>query len=354
LQFDPYHRLTFKRLKYEKTVYSEVRDSVSSGFITRLADDIWGYQLPSTVTDQYSFRPVVKLVHDVDPELMKRLIANFLAARLHELGFERVGHDKFERAQEVAFTAGQQAEIVAGVRWLIRPFYYLDDQGGSVYGLFMNPRLAYRFSLTLLDFQRHCVDWRLFGERIRVDCRHPDASCVKPFVGKGSRVVLQVVRAVGDNTLRCRDAEGTEGIIEFGCASVLPSAQNRYRYLHQRYGSGATWPSQMKSQEKDFFALANVQDRINALKSVINAVDIEEGFTLQVRDFETVTLIHGKAIDKAQEILLARPEKAQLLPILTEDEEGKEIAVDESEEEVVDEMEDEFIQLPLFGFNGES
>lgn len=168
LKVDSLTRIEVFRRPYDNSsLLDEIREQLEPGqVVTRLGEKLWGHALPPLIIEKYGFSQAIHLFVALDPKLANRLIWNAVYRRLQQLGFRRVGYNKFEQLDEIAFTLGDEGELMARPRWLVRPFS-LPRGTENVFGLLVNPRLAYRFTINLQQLSDRGFDWSYFGDKIR-------------------------------------------------------------------------------------------------------------------------------------------------------------------------------------------
>ena len=334
LKVDPLTNIrVFRRSYVDSSLLEEIRKRLSPDqIVTRLGDEIWGYSLPASVVNQYGFNQATCPFIVVDPRFSNRLLRHAVHQRLEQLGLRKAGYDKFEQPDEIVFTLGDESELTARSRWLVRPFS-LPRDGRNILTLLINPRLAYSFEVNLERLSVWGFDWQYFGDRVRAVPTHEfsqEASSWKV------RHTVQVIEERGANRLLCEWRDGKQQEVDLAQCWPLASATNRYRYLRHRYTGlkGEQLAKEMKAKEEEFFALKNVHRRIEALAKLIGRIELADGLNIQVGDLLELTLTSRQYADKLQLTLIGGDRESRR---------NEELA-DEADEEDMEEV----VQLELF------
>jgi hypothetical protein len=335
LKLDPLTTLTVYRRPYESSSQlDEIREQLELGqFAARLGDRIWGYSLPEPVVEQYEFKQATHLAVALEPRFMNSLLRYAIRQRLEQLGFQRVGYDRFERPGDIAFALGEADELVAWSRWLVRPFS-LPNNDSNVFTLFINPRLAYKFKISFAQLSGVGFHWSYFGDKVR--------AVTMEQASQGNNLwevahTALVIEDRGINGLLCKWRDGEKQEVSLAQCWPIASTQNRYHYLKRRYSGfrGEQLAKKMKAKDDDFFALKNVAPRIKHLGEQIGSLESGGGLKIQVGDFLELTELDRQVADELQSsLLLGEPEDVLL-----------EEFVDEADEE---EDLEEYVQLELF------
>lgn len=335
LEFDPLTRTTVYRRPYESNAQlNEIREQLEpSQFVSRLGDRIWGYLLPETVVEKYEFGQFTHLAAAMEPRFMNSLLRHAIRQRLEQLNFQKVGYDKFELPEDVAFTMGDQGELIAKPRWLVRPFSLPSDTG-NVFTLLINPRLAYKFKISLAQLSSEGFHWSEFGKKVRA------LTAEQASQGNSLWEIAHTALVVEDkwvDRLLCQWRDDEQQEVSLVYCWPLASTENRYRYLKQRYpgNKGERFAKTMKNQDDDFFALKNVVPRIQGLGKQIASFELGGDLKIQVGDFLGLVEVDRQTADELQSSFLLK----ELEETLSKDFE------DEADEE---EYLEEYVQLELF------
>lgn len=333
LKYDPLARAkVFRRPYTDRDLLLEIQEQLDALQIaTRLGDTIWAYALPEGLVNRYEFKEAVHLVRALPPRFVNKLLRHAIERRLKRLGYDKVAHDKFERPDGIAFELGDDREIVARARWLVRPFS-LPEEHGNIFTLLMNPRLGYQIKIGLAELAQRGIDWKHFGPRVRVVMTGQEIPQLAPWKVERTLTVLKERKG---GMLFCEDRDGEHYEVNLAQCRVLTSTGNRHRYLRLRYegAKGEHFAEQMKAAEDNFFALNNVHALIGDLKGQIACLELGDGLEMRVGDFLELHIVSRYAADRLQQDLLS----------------GQAVMEPAEEEEVGDEEEEEeVVQLSLF------
>ena len=322
----------FRRPYSDRDLLLEIQEQLDAPQVaTRLGDTIWAYALPEELVNRYEFKEAVHLVRALPPRFVNRLLRHAIERRLEQLGYDKVAHDKFERPDDITFELGDDKELVARTRWLVRPFS-LPEEHGNTFTLLMNPRLGYQIKTSLAQLAQQGIDWRHFGPKVRVVMTEQETRKLSPW-----KVVhtLTVFEEREGGILLCEDRDGERYEVNLAQCQVLASTGNRYRYLRLRYEGtkGERFAEQMKAAEDDFFALNNVHALISDFKDQIACLELGDGLEMRVGNFLGLHIVSRRVADSLQQNLMSR--QAVMEPA-----EEEEVGDEEEEEEVV--------QLSLF------
>jgi hypothetical protein len=305
LELDPLTRVSVYRRPYESgDQLEEIRGQLVQGqFITRLGDAIWGYLLPESFVKRYGFSQFAHLAVAFDPRFINRLLRYATGQRLEQMGFHRTGYDKFERPGEIAFALGDRNELVARSRWLVRPFSLPSDHS-SFFALLINPRLAYRFKVSLAQLSREGFHWSDFGDKVRAATREQTAHACNLW----EIAHTALVKDSGEDTLFCEWRDGEKQEVNLAQCWPIASTENRYSYLRRRYSGfrGEQLARSMKDKDDDFFALENVRTRIKSLGESIGQIKVSDDFELPIGDFLEVATVSRRCADELQASLMER------------------------------------------------
>ena len=336
LELDPLTRVKVYRRSYDSSLsLEEIREQLDTGqFVTRLGDKIWGYLLPESVVEQYEFTEAIHLATALEPPFMNSLLRYAIKQRLEQLGFRRIGFDKFERPGDITFVLGDEGELVARPRWLVRPFS-LPSGDSNVFTLLVNPRLAYKFKVNLAQLSREGFKWSDFGDKVR--------ALTAEQASQGNNLweiahTALVVEDRGMNRLLCEWRDDEQQEVSLAQCWPLANTENRYRYLKHRYSGlkGEQLAKTMKAKDDDFFALKDVLPRVKNLGELIGWLELGDDLKIQVGDFLELTDVRRKVADELQSSLLLG--------------EPKDVLVEEFVDEAGEDEEDleEYVQLELF------
>lgn len=322
----------FRRPYTDRELLLEIQEQLDAPQIaTRLGDRIWAYALPEKLVNRYEFKEAVHLVRALPPRFVNRLLRYAIERRLKRLGYDKVAHDKFERLDDIAFELGDDRELVARIRWLVRPFS-LPEEHGNIFTLLLNPRLGYQIKISLAQLAQQGIDWRYFGPKVRVVKSEQGVPELAPW-----KVVhtLTVLEEREGGMVLCESRDGQHYEVNLAQCWPLASTENRYHYLRLRYegAKGERFAEQMKAAEDDFFALSNVHALISDLKGRIARLELGDGLEMGVGDFLKLRIVSRYAADCLQQDLLS----------------GQAVMEPAEEEEFGDEEEEEeVVQLSLF------
>ena len=334
LEYDPLATAkVFRRPYSDRDLLLEIQEQVNAPQVaTRLGDTIWAYALPEELVNRYEFKEAVQLVRALPPRFVNRLLRNAIERRLERLGYDKVAHDKFERPDDIAFELGDDRELVARIRWLVRPFS-LPEEHRNIFTLLMNPRLGYQIKISLAQLAQQGIDWRHFGLKVRVVMTEQETPKVAPWRVAHTLTVLE--EREGEMVF-CESRDGQHYEVNLAQCWPLASPENRYHYLRLRYegAKGERFAEQMKAVEDDFFALSNIHALISDLKSQIAHLELGEGLEMGVGDFLKLRIVSRHAADRLQQDLLSGQ-------VVMEPVEEEEVGDEEGEEE-------EAVQLSLF------
>lgn len=303
-EVDPLTRIkVFHRSYEDSSLLEEIREQLSlSQVVTRLGDRIWGHSLPAPIVEQYGFIQATYLFVAMEPRFANRLLGHAIRRRLNQLGLRKVGYDKFEQSDEIAFTLGDEGELMARPRWLVRPFSLPKDDRNT-FTLLLNPRLAYKFKVDLEQLSDQGFDWQYFGDKVRAARGDGLSQEANPWeVGH----TVRVIEERGTNRLLCEWRDGTQHEVNLAQCWPLVSTTNRYRYLKRRYArlKGKQLAKEMRAKDEEFFALKNVQRRVKNFAELIGRVELEDRLEIEVGDFVELTVMSRRDADKLQSSLL--------------------------------------------------
>lgn len=334
LEYEPLARVkVFRRPYSDRDLLLEIQEQLDAPQVaTRLGDTIWAYALPGELVNRYEFKEAVQLVRALPPRFVNRLLRGAIERRLEQLGYNKVAHDKFERPDDIAFEVGDDRELVARIRWLVRPFS-LPEEHGNIFTLLMNPRLGYEIKISLAQLAQQGIDWRHFGPKVRIIMVEQETPKVAPWKVAHTLTVLEEREG---GMLLCESRDGEHHEVNLAQCRVLASTGNRYRYVRLRYkgAKGERFAEQMKAAEDNFFALDNVHALISDLKGQIACLKLGDGLEMRVGGFLELHILSRHAADRLQQNLLS----------------GQAVMEPAEEEEVGDEEgeEEEVVQLSLF------
>jgi hypothetical protein len=333
-EVDPLTRIEIFRRSFEdSSLLEEIREQLSlSQVVARLGDKIWGHSLPAPIVEQYGFIQATYLFVAMEPRFANSLLGHGVRRRLNQLGLRKVGYDKFEQPDEIAFTSGDEGELTARPRWLVRPFSLPRDDRNT-FTLLLNPRLAYRFEVDLEQLSDQDFDWRYFGDKVRAIRGDELSQEANPWeVGH----TVQVIEKRGTNRLLCEWRDGEQHEVNLAQCWPLASTTNRYRYLKRRYAGlkGGQFAKEMRAKDEAFFALKNVQRRVKGFAELIGRIELGDGLEIELGDFVELTVMSRQEADELQSSLLEEDSRAT----------GVEEIADEDDEEDLEEV----TQLELF------
>jgi len=303
-EVDPLTRIVVFRRSYEdSSLLEEIREQLSlSQVVTRLGDKIWGHSLPAPIVEQYGFIQATCLFVAMEPRFANRLLGYAVRRRLNQLGLRKVGYDKFEQPDEIAFTLGDEGELVARPRWLVRAFSLPRDDKNT-FTLLLNPRLAYKFEVDLEQLSDQGFDWQYFGDKVRAVRGDKLSQEAHPWeVGH----TVRVIEERGTNRLLCEWRDGEQHEVNLAQCWPLTSTTNRYRYLKRRYAGlkGKQLAKEMRAKDDAFSALKNVQRRVKNFAELIRRIELGDRLEIEVGDFVELTVMSRRDADKLQSSLL--------------------------------------------------
>ena len=303
-EVDPLTRIeVFRRSYDDSSLLEEIREQLSlSQVVTRLGDNIWGHSLPASIVEQYGFIQATCLFVTMDPRFVNRLLGHAVRRRLNQLGLRKVGYDKFEQPDEIAFTLGDEGELMARPQWLVRPFSLPRDDRNT-FTLLLNPRLAYKFKVDLEQLSDQGFDWQYFGDKVRA-ARGDELSQEANSWEVGHTV--RVIEERGTNRLLCEWRDGEQHEVNLAQCWPLASTTNRYRYLKRRYAGlkGKQLAKEMRAKGEEFFALKNMQRRVKNFAELIGRIELGDRLEIEVGDFVELTVVSRRDADKLQSSLL--------------------------------------------------
>ena len=290
-EVDPLTRIeVFRRSYDDSSLLEEIREQLNfSQVVTRLGDKIWGHSLPAPIVEQYGFVQATCLFVAMEPRFANRLLGHAVRRRLNQLGLRKVGYDKFEQPDEIAFTLGDEGELMARPRWLVRPFSLPRDDRNT-FTLLLNPRLAYRFEVDLEQLSDQGFDWQYFGDKVRAARGDELSQEANPWeVGH----TVRVIEERGANRLLCEWRDGEQHEVSLVQCWPLASTTNRYRYLKRRYAGlkGKQLAKEMRAKGEEFFALKNMQRRVKNFAELIGRIELGDRLEIEVGDFVELTVM---------------------------------------------------------------
>lgn len=339
LELDPLARIKVYRSSYESSsTLDEIRTHLVPGqFVTRLGDRVWGYSLPESIVERFKFKEATHLAVALKPRFVNSLLRYAIGQRLEYLGYRRVGYDRFEQSDDIAFSLGDRGELVAQTRWLVRPFSLptIGDEGHSVFALLANPRLAYRFADSLAQLSEVGFHWKDFGSKVRAVSMEQVSQGGSPWEKAHT---ASIIENKGIDGLLCEWRDGQRQIVSLAVCWPLANTENRYHYLRRRYPGtkGEMLATGMKSRDDGFFALKNVHLRVKALGESINRVNISSDLQVSVGDFLEVEIVSPNRIDELQ---------TRFLEQVVDEMPSDEIKGEDGED---DDYSEEVVQLELF------
>lgn len=289
-------------------------DLVGDGSIIRIGETIFGSKLNDEFLEKYGFTAAQKKLSDLDGRFVSNLIRDAINHRMVELDFEKVGHDKYQQKDEISFTIGDEKEIVAKTKWLIRPFT-LPDNDHTQYSILINPRLAYRFQYSFAYLKQYSLNWSEFGDKLRA------ISHEQLVEGVSSWEYAHTVKVLNEEedglSLVCElRGEKTERIPLSYCWP-LANTNNRYHYVKRRYigSKGLEYSRQLKSRDDEFFSLQKIFPQIQNLISKIGSLQLD-GIMTPLSGLSDVSIMQRQDIDALQAVDIA---KHTAIPIIPED-----------------------------------
>jgi hypothetical protein len=304
-EVDPLTRIeVFRRSYYDdSSLLEDIRERLSlSQVVTRLGDKIWGHSLPVPIVEQYGFIQATCLFVAMEPRFANRLLGHAVRRRFNQLGLRKVGYDKFEQPDEIAFTLGDEGELMARPRWLVRPFSLPRDDENT-FTLLLNPRLAYRFEVDLEQLSDQGFDWQYFGDKVRAAHGDELSQEANPWeVGH----TVRVIEERGTNRLLCEWRDGEQHEVNLAQCWPLANTTNRYRYLKRRYAGlkGKQLAEEMRAKDEEFFALKNMQRRVKNFAELIGRIEIGDRLEIELGGFVELTVMSRPEADKLQSSLL--------------------------------------------------
>jgi len=275
-------------------------DLIGDGSIIRIGETIFGSKLNDEFVEKYRFKEDQKKLGDLDNRFVSNLIRDSINRRMVEIDFEKVGHDKYQQRDEISFTVGDEKEIVAKTKWLIRPFT-LPDNNNTQYLVLINPRLAYRFQYSFAYLKQYSLNWSEFGNKLRAISNE---QIVEGVTAWEYAHTVKVVNEEDDGlSLVCELRGEKTQTIPLSYCWPLANTNNRYYYVKRRYtgSKGFEYSKQLKLRDDEFFSLQKIFPQIQSLINKIGSLQIS-GITTPMSSLSDLSIIQRQDADALQAI----------------------------------------------------
>lgn len=258
--------------EYQEQTFNTLRSQdQGSGFVMRIGNEIWGFSLSKSVASMFGFKALAS-TRKIDPRFINGLLRRSLKERMKEIGYITIGLNKFRLPNTVAFTLGDEYELVAQRQWLIRPFD-LPYNDSDFFTLLLNPTLSYRFKQTISDVSKNNIDWKAFGPKVRALSDEE----IKAGASWETAHTVNVVEELESNQILCEFWNGEQQVVDFESCWILASPQNRFKYLNLRYPKDAELRKKaMKAKADEFALLDRVKAEIVSIGKLIEFVKLNE------------------------------------------------------------------------------
>lgn len=275
-------------------------DLIGDASIIRIGETIFGTKLNDEFVAKYGFKADQKELREFDNRFVSTLIRDSINHRMVEIGFEKVGHDKFQRKDEITFTIGDEKEIVAKTKWLIRPFT-IPDNGNTQYSVLINPRLAYRFQYSFAYLKQYKFSWSEFGSKLRAISH--DQVVEGGTLWEYAHTVNVLSEEEDGLSLVCELRDKSTETIPLSYCWPLANTNNRYHYIKRRYvgSKGIEYSRQLKSKDDEFFILQKIFPQIQSLIDEIGFLQID-GMTTSMSGLFEISVLQRQEINAFQAI----------------------------------------------------